>query len=265
MNKYVDNEPNDVYHAKHDYIGRSELVTTWQKSYAHTLVPTKKTPELIMGGAIHEKLYALLTDDKDHFDNLYCIGKNSAYKTGEKAAFLKENKDKTFLSFNDYTVVLSVAKAILKNPIAANLLDGAILERSFYAEIDGVKMRARPDAMRIDDGILIDFKSAADGSYHGFKKELASRMLDIQAAHYSIVCEEILQQPFNEFVFIVGEKKAPYEVAIYRLDSESLSFSRQLHKRMVQKYVRQKNEQHNGYPIEIQTVDLPQWRLGEEL
>lgn len=65
----------------------------------------------------------------------------------------------------------------------------------------------------------------------------------------------------RDFILIAVEKTAPFAVAVYKLDEETLEFGRLEYKKDLQTYdLHQKNpDRWPGYDMNVQTMVLPRW------
>ena len=155
-----------------------------------------------------------------------------------KARWAAENEGYTVLSVDTYEQLLGMRDAILAHPAASALLRGdGINEASIYwtDHATGELCRCRPDRLRAN-GIIVDLKSTEDASPEGFAKSLINYRYHAQApwylagaleAHAAGHLPDGYAQP-HAFVFIAVEKKAPYAVACYALDNESLEIGSRL-------------------------------------
>lgn len=142
-----------------------------------------------------------------------------------------ENEGYTVLSVDTYEQLLGMRDAIMAHPAAAALLSGeGVAEASVYwtDAATGELCRCRPDWWR-KDGVVVDLKSTEDASQEGFAKSLVNYRYHVQSPWYlgGMVAAfeaghfpEGWQRP-KAFAFIAVEKRQPYAVAVYVLDSES--------------------------------------------
>ena len=82
---------------------------------------------------------------------------------------------------------------------------------------------------------MLDLKTAADASLHGFRTAAAKRRMHVAAALYStLLADELGAWP--EFAFVLVEKTAPFCCATYTLDEEALDTGRYLLERDLARY-----------------------------
>lgn len=149
-----------------------------------------------------------------------------------------ENEGYIVLSVDTYEQLLGMRDSIMAHPAASALLKGSgVAEASVYwtDPATGELCRCRPDWWRAD-GVIVDLKSTEDASPEGFAKSLVNYRYHVQAPWYlagtqaawdaghtikpGCDASDFHARP-HTFAFIAVEKRAPYAVAVYVLDSES--------------------------------------------
>ena len=155
----------------------------------------------------------------------------------------------------------AVAKSFLNSSLSSFLRGEVKAEASFFGEIDGVKVKARPDLIIPEQKIIIDFKTTSQvggGSADGFAKMAANFAYYIQASLYLEITE------YKQFYFIVLETAEPFMVGCYKLDSEALEFGKSEIRRAIEIY---KNLGEYKSPLylnnldfsKVQEINLPSW------
>lgn len=228
--KIVEDLTNDAYHAETEHLSSSKVKTLLDNPYLFLNPPEREeSPHFAIGSATHS-----LVLEPHKFNEEFAIAPECDRRTkaGKEAwaAFVEASAGRTVIADKDYEIAKSMADAITHNPYAQTLLQNGIAECSFFGEIDGVKVKCRPDYYREDKGLIIDIKTTDDASPDGFIKTIANYGYYIQAAFYLDVLDT-LEKNARKFVFIAVEKKAPHMVGIYELDPISLEFGRSEYKR----------------------------------
>lgn len=152
---------------------------------------------------------------------------------------------------------LAMREAVVAHETANELLfnrDG-LAEESAFAEVDGIKCRARFDK-RIP-GVILDLKSTSGKpGKESIAKSVIEYGYDLSAAHYLAVAE-VLDLDAQAFGFVFVSKAEPYYVTVCDLDEAFLARGRALralaidrHRRAVDAY-----EGASGFL----TLDLPRW------
>lgn len=191
-----------------------------------------------------------------------------------RARWDRENEGLTVLSAGDYRELLAMAASVRAHPMANALLtscDVAAAEASVYwvDPITGELCRCRPDFWR-GDGVIVDLKTTIDASPEGFAKSLAKWRYHVQAAWYldgMRVAYDRGEFPAEwdkprAFTFIAVEKTAPYAVATYTVDAESLELGRDEYRRNLDKLAEcRRTGVWPGYGDTLQKIGVPQWYL----
>lgn len=168
----------------------------------------------------------------------------------------------------------AIRDAVMAHPAAGKLLspDAGVAELSCYWRDPETKVlcRCRPDFWR-HDGVIVDLKTARDASPEGFPKSLLSWRYHVQAAFYLDGIKRAraaggvdMPEP-KAFVFVAVEKVAPYAVAVYHLDAQSVGIGRREYREDLAIYAEcRRTGIWPGYGDKIQSVSLPEWRLRQE-
>lgn len=183
-----------------------------------------------------------------------------------------ENEGYTVLSVDTYEQLLGMRDAIMAHPAASALLSGeGVAEASVYwtDPATGELCRCRPDYWR-KDGVIADLKTTEDASPEGFAKSLVNYRYHVQAPWYlggmTAAYEaghfpEGWQRP-RAFAFIAVEKRAPYAVAVYVLDSESLEIGARMMRRDLDTLAEcRRTGVWPGYGDTLQQLGVPQYYL----
>lgn len=186
-------------------------------------------------------------------------------KEGKSAAaeFDEENAGKICLQPEVWEQLHDMSNAVHAHPAASALLISVPgeAEKSVYwlDPQTGVLCRCRPDWWR-DDNVIVDLKTTEDASPEGFAKSMANYRYDVQAAYYLDGIHQATGTRPKAFVFIAVEKKPPYAVGVYVLDSESLELGRAQYQHDLRIFAEcERTGEWPGYGDKIQTITLPAW------
>jgi exodeoxyribonuclease VIII len=145
--------------------------------------------------------------------------------------FLAEHDGKTILKPEQMATVIACRDACWLDPYVAGLLEGARFEQTYYA-IDpetGALIKCRLDADRLEDGLILDFKTTEDASPDEFWRSAKKYRYGVQDAWYSDVVDRAVGVPVAEqFAFIAIEKKRPNGVGVYFYPPEEVAAARQI-------------------------------------
>lgn len=183
------------------------------------------------------------------------------------AEWTENNPSRIILTPETWDQLHSMANAVHSHPAAGALLTGCPgeAEKSVYWNdaITGVLCRCRPDWWR-DDNVIVDLKTTEDASPEGFAKSMANYRYDVQAAYYLDGVQQATGKRPKAFVFIAVEKKPPYGVGVYVLDSDSLELGRAQYQHDLRIYAEcVRTGEWPGYGDKIQTISLPAWHANK--
>lgn len=183
------------------------------------------------------------------------------------AEWTENNPGRIVLSPEVWDQLHAMRDAVHNHPAAHALLTSVPgeAEKSVYwiDPTTGVLCRCRPDWWR-DDWIIPDLKTTDDASPEGFAKSIANWRYDVQAAFYMDGIEQATGKRPKSFVFIAVEKKPPYGVGVYVLDSDSLELGRAQYQHDLRIYAEcLRTGEWPGYGDKIQTISLPAWHANK--
>lgn len=168
---------------------------------------------------------------------------------------------KSIISAADFDAIAAMTARIRHHEAARYLLDDGIAESSVFWQHTptGLECKCRPDFWTADGSTLVDLKTCEDASPAAFARSVAAYRYHVQAAHYMVGTQA------KRFLFVAVEKKAPYAVAVYELDSAALTEGHRLRDRDLEQYAScQEFGVWPGYPADIQTLTLPKWATNQE-
>lgn len=183
------------------------------------------------------------------------------------AEWTENNPGRIVLTPETWDQLHAMANAVHSHPAAGSLLTGCPgeAEKSVYWNdaTTGVLCRCRPDWWR-DDNVIVDLKTTEDASPEGFAKSMANYRYDVQAAYYLDGVQQATGKRPKAFVFIAVEKKPPYGVGVYVLDSDSLELGRAQYQHDLRIYAEcVRTGEWPGYGDKIQTISLPAWHANK--
>lgn len=240
------------------------LVGKCPSKYKHRYIDgnqPERTPAMALGAALHTMVL-----EPQIFNDNYAVAPviNRRTKVGkaEWAAFQEANKNKDVLTQDDFGEISRYTVSIMSNPVARNILKEGVAEASLYHtdEETGKLVKCRPDWMV--EGIIADVKTAIDASPEGFSKACFNLGYHIQAAMYKDIVQKVTGRTIESFIFIVVEKKEPYEAVIYVADDDMMHKGFEDYRATLQKYSDcVDNGNWTGYAGKkhYQKIGLPPW------
>ncbi len=253
---------NAEYHAA-DGISKSGLDLIHRSPAHYKAARHEETPALRFGSAFH---CAVL--EHDRFNETYTIiegdRRTKVVKDSIKEA---EAAGKIILAADDFNAIMGMTESVLKNPICAALLRDSLKEHSVFGELDGVRVKCRPDGWNTEKGVLFDLKSTEDASPEGFARTVAKYRYHVQDAFYRHVIASATNCDADDlsFIFVAVEKKPPFAVALYTLD-ELAKLQGWVSAREDLRTFREASERDNwpGYSPKIETLSLPRWAVESD-
>ena len=262
-NRIITDLSNQEYHANKEAVSNSQL-SRIARSPALFNAPFKTTPSLRWGTLVHGivlepgafgELAAVMPDGLDK-------GKGSTARVEE---FESKNAGKIVVSATEYRQLLDIRKTVFDDADAGELLTApGRTEHSLFweDEVTGVKCRCRPDFWR-DDGIVVDLKTTADNSEHGFSRSALDYRYFSQAAFYWDGIKAVTGKAPDAFIFIAIEGKDDPAIFIetYNVEDEELDFGRACYRKTLETYKQCKAA--GAWPKKlahgIKRLRLPRW------
>lgn len=253
--KIIERMPAAEYHS-HPAVSKSVLDKI-AKSPLHARAyldgtRDEPTPAMNFGTALHT--CAL---EPERFADEYAVFTGDRRAKDGKARYEElQARNATIISAADFDAITEMVTSIRHHPTAAQLLQTGIAEASVFwtDHATGLECKCRPDWWAREAGMVVDLKTCEDASPEAFSRSVAAYRYHVQAAHYSNGTGA------SRFVFIAIEKKAPYAVAVYELDRESLELGRQGRDRDLATYAAcARAGVWPGYATKIQELSLPGW------
>lgn len=194
----------------------------------------KETDDLTLGSVTHLLLESRIKDDFLIEAKGIAILPELNMRTNagkeEYAAFVAKNAGKYILTQADYDHARRMVDAVQDEPEAWEYLQNGVSEASIYVrhpEHD-VLMKTRPDFLRVDDALSVNFKTTRDASENGFIKSIRDWSNDWQSAFYMECLEIFFRRSFNEIHLLVQKNPdgGPCRVGLYTIPDEVLAFAR---------------------------------------
>jgi hypothetical protein len=232
----IPNLSNDAYHkgpgaSASDVIAINNLgFDGWQWRKKNP----KESESLAFGTATHLMLEARIKDDYSIFTKS-CVpapSVNLRTKEGKEilASFEASHKGKLVLSGDEICHIERMIEAVWAEPEAVGYLQGGLSEPSVFAQHPeyGTLLKCRPDVLRSDDGISVNFKTARDASAKGFVRSIADYSNDWQSAFYMHVLEIHFGRQFNEVHLLVEKAPdgGPCKVGLFTIHDDVLNYAR---------------------------------------
>lgn len=214
---------NEAYHARAGL--SSSGVRAFMRSPAHYEVYKNSSSDsdaLRNGSLLHAMILEPETVDTD-----FAVAPNVDRRTkaGKEAyqEFVESSKDKTIIKPDDFNRIEEAVFEFNRSEYA-KLLTGGNAEMSFFSNINGVTVKARPDYIYIDHlgvATVYDVKSTRSAHEDEFARSAYKYSYHIQAAFYKLVLES-LGYTVADFIFLAIESNAPFGVNPFRFSNETM-------------------------------------------
>jgi len=216
---------NAEYHSAKEWLSSSSLKSIL-KSPAKFYADLQEKPTEVENGNFLEGslLHSMVLEEHQ-------VSKEYAFFTGMRKAgkefetFKEENPDKTIVSLGQHSRCKTYKKAFEANKTAVNLLKGCETEYSICAELMGVKLKVRFDAINIEQRYGLDLKTSSFGVDHeSFKMTMNQFGYGLSAALYSWVAELHYGHPIDFYMVPIG--KQDLDCQVYKISQETHSRGR---------------------------------------
>lgn len=284
----VFNLPEKMYHdfKSTPAISRGLVVELLQKSPAHAKcvmdgrVKKLVTAPMILGTLIDKAL--LTPDDFKEGKSHWVIPEGMKLSTKAGIAWKEEHpgpEDEGGLprikavsdspTVPDVRDIKEMIESVMRHRTARHIVENSQKQESAFCACPdtGIKRKCRPDARMVDAKealTLVDLKSTFPGgaSREAFRVHSARMMYHVQDSWYSDVYRDLFgESPW--FLFMVVERKPPYAVRLFQIDSEGKQFARERYKRALESFRRcSETGIWPAYDEGIETISLPSWELN---
>jgi len=213
---------------------------------------------LEFGRALH--LLALEPEKAD----LVQVGPTKTWGTKAWRAAWEESPDTTLVTPAGMERVHGMADAVRAHEDIGSIMDGGESEVTYIwnDKKTGVPMKSRIDCVRKIKGygtVILDLKSTEDARPKAFMRAVEKYRYHVQQPLYTDG-HEALVGPVKDFLFVAVEKKKPYGVMCYQLDSAWVQRGREQYQEDLKAFARcQETGEWPGYPGGIHKLEMPPW------
>jgi hypothetical protein len=213
--------PIEEYHSPDcKYTSSTFLRTLQTKSPAHALAEKKAEKKTKKCFEIGTLIHTLILEPET-FESRYGVF-DGDFRTKEakemKADF--DSRNITVIKTGDYENALACAEAMKNFHFYDMIFGHGYPEVSFFAEIDGVKLKARPDWVQESTGRMFDLKTTTDASPEAFTKSVGKYGYHVQACLAIRLYEACYGKPCDDYLWVVIEKEPPYAITLNKMSPE---------------------------------------------
>lgn len=235
-----------------DYIHQSPALLEWARN-----APTVGSDEVELGTHVH---CAIL--EPDVFAGAYRKAPDGGRTAADRSrveAFAEHCKSsgKICLDADTYNMVIAMRDSVLAHPTARDLLTSpGVSESSIFGELEGVRVKCRPDRIVEGRHILVDVKKV-DAIEHLARSVQQFRYF-VQSAFYSDIYEQWAGHK-PRFIFVaVGQRRSTgrHPVRVFELEQAWVDAGREEYQEDLER-VREMEEFGVGMHVEV--LELPRW------
>lgn len=261
----------DEYHAM-EPVSKSQLDTLDLSPaifFARHRDPNRPAPVAKSGQLEGNLAHCAILEPAD-FEKRYVIGPSVNRNTKFWKEFVEAHPDRVAIQHDQYEAATRQAVSVRALPEIGEALANGMPEVSAFwtDEETGVACRCRPDfvnPVRADAVLLLDVKTFSSAAPNEFRRQVARKRYDVQAAFYSDGYEKASGMEVLGFIFLAVETDYPYAANAFMLDEESLESGRQKYRRNLTTYAYcERTNKWPGYSTGIDIIRLPQWALITE-
>lgn len=255
------NLPNEQYHGLKEWES-SSTIKNIQRSLEYYDFKKNETSKpglpLEKGSALHYAMELLAENDSlDGFDDTVMTFKGSTIPSKKYDEVKKEHPECIVVPEQVKKDVLVMAeKAYQKsNHLGLFNRDEGVSEMSIFwiDPITGIKCKARPDYMRFDVNLIIDYKTTKDNSETGYPKQVANYDYHLSAAFYIEAVKQVFGVNIIDFIHTAIASTAPFEVEFYALTENTILEGECKFRDSLAKL------KANDRSITFKDVELPRW------
>ena len=260
--------------AMEDYHGSSEVSSTNLRDAESSVAlgifkqrnPPPQTQAMINGTAGH-----LCIQDMDTFLCTYVpapqgIDRRTKAGKTEWSEFLDATADRTVLDHHIFEGCLRAHEQVWTHPEARLLLDHSEFEVSGYAEVEGLPVKARPDADITGDLMdLLDIKTRQLGaaSRDAWLRDFINWKIYLQAG-LQIEVWRALGRDVSAYWYLLVELDAPFQCNLLTLDDEWLAVASSEARGACRRWKawlddRGTDSTGSGYPTGQAPLEVPAW------
>lgn len=195
----------------------------------------------------------------------------NAYRALRDEALLGRDADYQIIDYGPESY--ATIEAMLESCYADKVIQGLIRNTEYQLSLfwtdpeTGLGLKTRPDICKRKKNVIVNVKTAEDGSPEAFSKELAKYDYPLQACIEMTGCVQTgLMEQVDNYFWLVCEKKPPFNATIYEFGVEDQKMCMDELHYLLHKIAKAKKENlHPGYSDRadnqygILTANIPMW------
>jgi len=202
--------------------------------------------------------------ERHYLPNKTRLAKNGGSKEHwESLKEIAELTGKPLVKWDLYHAAKTMREQVSLNPYWRDIEENSSKEISLFAEIEGVPVKARYDALL--SNLVIDLKTSKDIlTTSNIQKTIIKLGYHFSAAMY-LEIGKACGLDVDGFVWIFVENQAPHGCRYVQADNDMIEFGRQEFYACLDKYKECiKADKWPGYSTEIDVISMPEWYKNRE-
>lgn len=232
----------------------NSLASEMLKSPAHCLYRMTHKSKMTEPQRLGRNVHSLLLDK-----NPQLIAKPTRRYTRDFLSTADESKR------GDDPLARKIAEAVRKNKTAASILKSATHKEAtiVWEHATGQMLKARIDILNLKENYFSEVKTTRDASPEAFRRDVYKYGYHRGGAMYRAAMES-LGVRCDGMIVIVVETVAPYAVALYEIEPETLDLGWRQLEPLIEQFAQCKAENHfPGYGDAIEPLRLPPWAVKQ--
>jgi hypothetical protein len=159
-----------------------------------------------------------------------------------------------------------MVESVRQHPVAGRIFaEPGKAQVGMFGEFESCERKGLIDWLPTSMPVIVDLKKTRDASKAGFRRQIGQLRYDVQAAYYRDLYRDITGES-RAWQWVCVEDVAPYAVAVYQLDTESLDKASTVWQSWVRQWmVCEDTDSWPGYNGDsTQIIQSPTWILKDE-
>jgi len=218
---------DNIYYSDTEFVSNSMLgkLKSSPKELARYLEKGSiTTPAMTFGRAFH-----LTILEPEVFPSQVAIydGKTKRGKAWDE--FSEANFDKDIITEIEFECLKGMESALMGNEDIVKLIEGKKeVPMVWQDSLSSVNCKGKVDIL--NNNTIVDIKTTQDSSFEGFRRSSYKYGYNRQAAYY------LDGFGAKEFIFVIIEKKAPYNIGVYHCSDEFIASGREEYSSLLMDY-----------------------------
>jgi exodeoxyribonuclease VIII len=143
--------------------------------------------------------------------------------------FTDENKGKYLINDTgneSFETIEYMLTSCYQDRVIKKLLENIEYQTSIFwtDKVTGLRLKTRPDVCKLNKNVVVDVKTADDGSPEAFSKALANYDYPFQACMQIDGVQQSGYMTVDSYFWLVVEKKPPYNATLYQFSPEDIRY-----------------------------------------